>query len=275
MTRPVTRAVEAPPTGEDAHPAVRRLRHPVAVWLTVVLAVVYGGLGVPRLLGYSVAPAVLPNVLSVLAFVLLFGGSVLATGLSEGRPGVRRLLGSLVRWRIGVRRWLLVLAALPALTLVIAAVTGTLSTPQDGWGALVAGYGAGLLTGLVLTTLWEEAAWSGFVQTRLMRRHGLLTSAGLTAVPFVLVHVPGAFQDAAVGNALVDVAAIAVLAPLLRYLAGVLLLETGGSVLAVAVLHASFNASGKLPVAEGGWQFLVALVLLTGLVALLRRLHRP
>jgi membrane protease YdiL (CAAX protease family) len=107
-----------------------------------------------------------------------------------------------------------------------------------------------------------------------MRRHGLFTAGCLTAIPFVLAHIPGAFQNTATSEALVDIAAIALLAPLLRYLSGVLLVETGGSVLAVAVLHASFNASLVLPAAVGGWQALGALVLLAVLVAVYRILRR-
>jgi len=218
VTRPGTRAEDAPPT-PGSSPTARRLRHPVATWLIVVLVAVYGGLGVPRLLGHSVPAGALTAVLSVLAFGVLFGGAVAATALADGREGVRRLLAGLVRWRIGAARWVVVVAALPALTLGIAAVTGTWRSPDEGWWALASTYALGLLTGLLLTNLWEETAWSGFVQTRLMRRHGLITSAGLTAIPFVLVHIPGAFQNASAGAALVDVAAITLLAPLLRYVA--------------------------------------------------------
>jgi hypothetical protein len=61
-----------------------------------------------------------------------------------------------------------------------------------------------------------------------------------------------------------------------RYLAGVLMLETNGSVLAVGVLHASFNASGGMDVTPGGWQYVPAVVLLTVLVAVYRALRgRP
>lgn len=91
----------------------------------------------------------------------------------------------------------------------------------------------------------------------------------------MLAHIPVAFQNVTTGEALVNVAAIAGLAPMLRYLSGALLLDTGGSVLAVALLHASFNASGRLPVATGGWQFLSALVMLAGLVAAYRLRGRP
>jgi hypothetical protein len=51
-------------------------------------------------------------------------------------------------------------------------------------------------------------------------------------------------------------------APFFRYLLGETLDATGGSLLAVGVLHAAFNASGQLPF-PGGWQFLPALMLLT------------
>jgi CHASE2 domain-containing sensor protein len=53
------------------------------------------------------------------------------------------------------------------------------------------------------------------------------------------------------------------LAPFARYLYGLTLLDTGGSVLAVGILHASFNASGKLAAVHGWWPAPVALVLLT------------
>ena len=55
--------------------------------------------------------------------------------------------------------------------------------------------------------------------------------------------------------------------PAFRYLAGVLMLETSGSVLAVGVLHASFNASGGMDIIPAGWQYVPAVVLLALVVA--------
>ena len=64
--------------------------------------------------------------------------------------------------------------------------------------------------------------------------------------------------------------------PAFRYLAGVLMLETNGSVLAVGVLHASFNASGGMDVTPDGWQSVPAVILLAVLVAAYRALRgRP
>jgi membrane protease YdiL (CAAX protease family) len=274
MTGTGTWVVPAVPT-DSRSAAATRLRHPLAVWLVVVLTALYTGLGLPRLFGHSVPAEVFKPVLSLLAFGLLFGGALAITAVAQERNGVRRLLTGLLRWRIGAGRWLLVLTALPALTLGIAAATGSLNAPTGGWFSMIATYLLdGIVIGALSTSLWEEAAWSGFFQSRLMRRHGLISSACLTAIPFAIAHIPGGFQNTTTADALVNIVAIVLLAPLLRYVAGVLLLETGGSVLAVAIFHASFNASGRLTAATGGWQLLAALVLLTVLVATYRLLRR-
>jgi membrane protein implicated in regulation of membrane protease activity len=60
-------------------------------------------------------------------------------------------------------------------------------------------------------------------------------------------------------------------APVLRYLLGMTLLGTGGSVLAVAILHASFNASGGLASVHGWWPSYVAMLALFALMVAVRR----
>jgi hypothetical protein len=100
----------------------------------------------------------------------------------------------------------------------------------------------------------------------------------LTAIPFGLIHLPLAFEGGGWAGttwdeAFVNWAFVLGAVPFLRYVAGVLLVDTGGSVLVVAVLHASFNASGALSVVPDGWQYVPALAVLTGLVVLHRRLR--
>ena len=63
-----------------------------------------------------------------------------------------------------------------------------------------------------------------------------------------------------------------------RYLLGIHLLDTRGSILAAGIQHASWNAAQNLNVVEGGdweWQTLAAAALLTAMVAIGRRLWRP
>src|SRR4029453_392269 len=104
-----------------------------------------------------------------------------------------------------------------------------------------------LIFGAVLGNVWEETAWAGFAQSRLMDRHGLLRGSLLTAIPFALIHLPLAFEGHRVGGTsgrdlAITWAVLILAAPVMRYLLGMTLLGTGGSVLAVGILHASFNA---------------------------------
>src|SRR3954447_20044749 len=209
--------------------------------------------------------------------VLLTGTASLITSWICGRGAVRRLFGGLTKWRIGAGRWALVLVAMPTLTVGVAAATGTLHAPQHGWAGEVLTYL--ILFALIALTasVWEEITWSGFVQLRLMDRHGLLVGSMLTVIPFGLIHLPLAFEaDGWTGTtwseAFVNWAFLLGALPFFRYVVGVLLVDTGGSVLAAAMLHASFNASGALSVVPDGWQYVPALVILTVLVTLHRRL---
>jgi membrane protease YdiL (CAAX protease family) len=123
--------------------------------------------------------------------------------------------------------------------------------------------------------VWEETAWAGFAQTRLMERHGLLRGSLLTAIPFALIHLPLAFEQHGLGGTsgrdlAITWAVLIVSAPFMRLLMGMTLVDTGGSVLVVAILHASVNASGQLAAVHGWWPSTVAMVVLTLLVAALR-----
>jgi membrane protease YdiL (CAAX protease family) len=241
------------------------------------LCVVAVGLTVPLQMALLVAGLdVFPGKVAELLF--LTGTAALITSWAGGRVAVRRLFSGITTWRIGVGRWAMILLAMPALTLGVAAATGTLHTPDHGWVGEGLTYLLFLLLILLTASLWEETAWSGFVQRRLMDRHGLLVGSLMTAIPFGLIHLPLAFE----GNgwagttwtqALVNWAFLLGALPFLRYLIGVLLVDTRGSVLAAAAMHASFNASGTLSVIPGGWQNVPALIILTAMVVVHRRLR--
>jgi membrane protease YdiL (CAAX protease family) len=210
--------------------------------------------------------------------VFLIGAAVQITAWTGGPKAVRQLFAGLVRWRIGVGRWLLVLLAMPVLTLAVAAVTGSLRAPEKGWGDIALWYLIFLVFGLLSANIWEELVWSGVVQSRLATRHGLLRGALLTAVPFGLLHLPLAFEgDGWAGTtwheALVNTAWLLLALPFFRYLAGVLLADTKGSVLAVGVLHASFNAAGAMAVLAAGTEYVIAVIVLALLVAGVRALR--
>jgi uncharacterized protein len=132
-----------------------------------------------------------------------------------------------------------------------------------------------LVFGAVFGNVWEETAWAGFAQSRLMDRHGLVRGSLLTAIPFALIHLPLAFEEhglrGTTGRDLAITWTVLILAaPVMRYLLGMTLLGTGGSVLAVAILHASFNASGALGAVHGWWPSYAAMLVLVAAVAAVR-----
>jgi membrane protease YdiL (CAAX protease family) len=223
--------------------------------------------------GQDISPGIL------LSVILLLGAATLVTALSEGRVGVRRLFAGVIRWRMGFARFLVVVTAMPLLTLLVAALTGTLTSPAQGWLGLLGSYlFRTFIFGLLIVNLWEETAWGGFVQSRLMATRGLLIGSLLTAIPFFVLHIPNAFAEEGLQNTSLEEAAlnlslIALVAPFFRYLIGTQLIDSGGSILAIGILHASFNASGQLTAVSGGWQYIPAMIILTSAVIVYRRLR--
>ena len=229
----------------------------LAVGIGVVL------LSIPVIAGLPIEPFILAG-----TYFVLLGGAIIAVRRSGGE--VRQLFRGALRWRFGWLRWVFVLAALPVTAIAVATITGTLVAPPDGWMATTGGYLiATLLLGTLVINMWEETAWQGLVQRSLTGHFGPVRAAVLTGIPFALLHVPLSFaDDAPMNEALVATLVLFVLAPPFRYLLGWTDRITGESLLAVAVLHASFNATGALDVLEGGWQHIAAVLLVTSIVAI-------
>jgi membrane protease YdiL (CAAX protease family) len=237
------------------------ITHPILLLLGAATAFVWLTQMGSALAGLDLMPAKLAELL------LLVGLAVAITSATDRRPGVRQLFAGLLHWRLGWR-YLLLVAAMPVLTGGVALATGTLHSPARGWVSVGLTYLLFLAIVAVTANLWEETVWGGFVQGRLMARHGLLVGSLLTAVPVFLIHLPLAFesngwQGTTWRDAFITWALLLVAAPFQRYLIGTLLIDTGGSTLAAGLMHASINAAGTMVIVPGGWQFVPALILLT------------
>ena len=156
--------------------------------------------------------------------VLLFGSALLVTYLDGGRPAVRQLFRRMLRWRVGIGWWLVAVIALPLLTVIIAVLLGDASAlPSRNvlWREVL-----GIAIAFLLVNLWEEAAWAGFMQTRLERRHNFFLAALLTGIPFAAIHMPLQVISGEVRTALdfvVDFALLGVLVIIVRSLFGMVL----------------------------------------------------
>ncbi len=270
MPGPDPRVTTDPATSE--RPAGLARRRPVTAFLLLVFGVGWPLLAVPAIADLPFEPFLLG-----LVYVVLLGSALLVSRRADGPGAARRLLGRALAWRFGVARWAVVVLAMPLLTLTLAAVSGTLVEGGRAWYAAAGLYLFDILVfGALVLNLWEETAWGGFMQSRLMARHGLLVASLLTAPAFAAIHVPLLFESgwtwAEVGGGL---ALLFGLAPVYRYLLGMHLVDTGGSVLAIAVQHASWNTATRMDEVEGSWQAIVAVVLLTAAVAAYRHYRRP
>lgn len=259
-------------------PASLIKRHPVAAFVVIAITLSWAA----QILSIVLIGNILPGILAEL--LILLGTAVLVTRAASGRPAVRELFRRAFRWRVAPAWYVAALLALPGLTMLIAAATGSFHPPSDGWAPLLGSYLLNtVVTGALLGNIWEELAWTGVVQHRLMDRRGPAVAALLTAIPFALIHVPFAFAERGfTGTPWADAAAywavLFLFAPFFRALMGAAYVGTGYSLLIVALLHASFNASAatKLDVFDGEWQQIAAVFVLLCLVAAPRllRSHR-
>jgi membrane protease YdiL (CAAX protease family) len=218
-------------------------RHPLAAFLVLALGSVYVLSVIPILMQYDVIPG--KNFPSRLGLdmerfftagvtLLLFASALLVTSLDGGRPAVRQLFRRILRWRVGIGWWLLALLALPLLTVVIAVLFGDAAVLPSG--TVLGQELLGILIAWLLINLWEEAAWTGFLQTRLERRHNFFVAALLTGIPFAAIHMPLQVITGQVRSALDFVVAFGLF---------MVLRGAANSLLVVALTHAMFNRSNN------------------------------
>ena len=165
-------------------------RRPVTAYLIGALGIGLPLLVVPAIAGIPLIPFVLP-----MTYIAFLGSALVVTRLA-GEPGaVRQLLSRLLIWRFSAVRWAVIVLAVPVLTVALAAASGTLDSPAGGWGSVLGDYlFSTFIFGALLINLWEETAWSGFMQSRMMERHGLFVGSLLTGLPVAAYHVPLSFD---------------------------------------------------------------------------------
>jgi membrane protease YdiL (CAAX protease family) len=110
----------------------------------------------------------------------IFGPTLAAvamTGVTEGKPGLRRFLGRTVRWHVGIQWYLFVLIGIPVIeslgTIVLPRIWQSFKPFENATSELLNYvvfyvYPALLIGG----PLFEEPGWRGFAQPRLQERFG-------------------------------------------------------------------------------------------------------
>jgi len=193
----------------------------------------------------------IPPVLPVLVGYGFVVAAVVATWIVDGRDGVRTLLRRFLIWRVGLW-WYAVILLGPAVVditaIVLDAVLGG-GAPDFAhpFATRILPAGTNLWAAAPLFLLFqalanaEEIGWRGYALPRLQARHGALAATLVIGVVWAFWHVPkfltaGSAQDYPFWLFLVDTTAKAVVFTWV-------FTSTGGSLLAVTLLHASLNTS--------------------------------
>jgi len=229
--------------------------------------------------------------LPVLILAMLLGPSlaaVIAAGLTEGRVGIRSLFSGLLRWRAGVRWYLVALLTAPLTTALVLLVLSLFSSgypsalaSTDDKLALVSMWiVAGLMVGL-----FEELGWTGFALPRMDLKRGVFSTGLVLGLIWGLWHLLVNLE----GDTFSGVAPFALLiARLFTWLPAYRILmvwvyEGTESQLVVTLMHVSLVATTGIldPVLAGGslLVFLVAKALvfwaMVAVVLLTRRSEVP
>ena len=229
--------------------------------------------GVPLMTMSTVIDPDAPFLLATILFGLAAPALVL-THRQAGRAGVRALLRDCVRlpdpW------WWLPLAALGLPVASWVAGTALGGAQPVTWG-LVAFYAADLVTGALIINIWEEMAWTGFFQRRASSRWGVVGGGLVTALFFTAIHVPLAFGTADDARQVVtNLLLLAGVAVGVRLLVARIDVWSGGSLLAIGVLHSSFNATETVLEPAYDWvRIVVTIALGIGVVAFGNGYHPP
>jgi membrane protease YdiL (CAAX protease family) len=161
----------------------------------------------------------------------------------DGPAAMRGLLRRATVIRLPSRWYAFVLAVVPLASLGIAAAVA--GPPEDTTlPALGLAYLLGLclqaVVHLVTNNLWEEVAWTGFVQARLQSHSSAMTAAAMTGVVFALQHTALVVGGSPAGTVAVLLVLIVLALPY-RALMGWLYNRTH-SLLLVGAAHAAGDA---------------------------------
>ncbi len=222
-------------------------RSPLLAYFIITYAISWA-IAVPlaaRALGWLLLP------LPFAAHYLIGFGPMLAalivTRVTEGPDGLRELYVRMTRWRVGVG-WILFAVLAPILVFTAGALVAPLfsvvPTNFRDLGVVnflpYLGAGAWLLWFLTFG-IGEETGWRGFALPRLQIKRSALAATFILSVPWAIWHVPSLLYLGNLKN-------LGVLLP--GFFIGIviggivytwLFNSTGGSVLVVALLHASMN----------------------------------
>jgi uncharacterized protein len=222
-----------------------------------------------------------------------FAPSLTAVGLTartDGRAGVRELLGRLLRWRVRIRWYVFALGYFAAVKLAVAVIERIADGhwPRFGGNAWYAVVIAIVVAGILGGPLGEEVGWRGYALPRLTQRFGEAPASLLLGLVWACWHLPlflmsglADFADQFGQSFPTYVLQVVALSVAIAWLVG----NTGGSLLLAVLMHSAINqtkdiVSARVPGAHHVWAlsssttaWLTVALLWLGAAYFLTRMH--
>jgi uncharacterized protein len=171
------------------------------------------------------------------------------TATTEGREGVRRLLGRLVLWRVGIRWYLFALLGVPLIMLVGTMIyTGDLPNLKalGGPSYLLSYLGTYPLVMVFGGPLFEEIGWRGFALPRMESLQGPLLASVTLGVMWALWHLPEflvpSWAASSGGGSILGIILFAITAIMFSTVTTWVFNNTKASVLLATLVHTSIDA---------------------------------
>jgi membrane protease YdiL (CAAX protease family) len=194
-------------------------------------------------LAYALTWPLIPlvSVSPLWGFPALFGpalAAVIVAALTDGRLGLRELLGRLVRWRVGAR-WYAVALGLP---MVLALTTAGLHYLLRAQTSVNFG-GLSVLNFVVFALIvGEELGWRGYALPRLLAERSALVASLILGALWGAWHLPTFFVPGAPQYGL-PVSAFVLLTMAYSIVIAWVYVHARGSVLIASLMHGAINLS--------------------------------
>ena len=240
------------------------IQHPLSAFHITIISLSWVLLTALFLMHLPPEPGII--VLTLFCFI---GTTSLITYWQKGRTGVKKLFSETFKFRVHLGFYVLALLALPALTVFVSLILGSFSISQQDWPSVLFKYVVSTFSGFFIINIWEETAWTGFVQSRLMSRNGVLKGSLLSSIGFVGMHIPLYFNHPTIMEFIGSLMVLILVGLVFRYLLGMMYLDSGKSVFIVGLTHASFNNAHL-----GHKEMLPASIIATVIITLVYGLYR-
>lgn len=168
--------------------------------------------------------------------------ALIVLAMTGGWAAIRQFLTRIVRWRVGLHWYLVVLAVPPAITVGAVVINLLLGA---GWQPHFLGWidlGARFVFVLLFIGLGEEPAWRGFALPRLMAGRSALAASLILGVLHIVWHLPlfGVEYDASnIAPWMIGVLSFAIVVTWIY-------LHSRGSLLLPMLFHSSVNVSAVM-----------------------------